>query len=831
MNKIYRFIALIPAWMLLSSLQTTPVYYYAFEKKVYLDTHPTKVIVRLKSKTDVTNLLRGVDAEWRDGRTVVANFAKDADRDLFISRNAKHKDVQTIFPMYLIDKLEAGLTNEILVQFKKGISAETMDGVAVRYNLTLLQRNEIFDKYSVPSGADALSIANTIHESGISTFSYPNFVSVLTPNSTPNDSYYANQYYLNNTGQTVNGYAGTSNADINAPEAWDLTTGSSSVTVAVLDGGVTSNHPDLPNARQARLNGSNFGGDGSVNDPSPISDLNGGHGNGVAGIIGATQNNGEGISGICPSCTIMPVRIFNTMNANTDPSSVANAILFAVNNGASVINISASYPSADPNTYPAIVSAISYAVTNGRSGKGCVVVISIGNSADHAAGPNYAGYIPFPGNVNISGVVSVGASDSDNHQANYSPTATGATNNQLIDVVAPSASAFDYLDVWTTDTPSTSGINPVPFDWTQVDTNLSTGTSNPSSGTNYQSYTAYFGGTSAAAAEVSGVAALMLSVNPNLTQQAVYDILTGTADKVGSYTYTSGRSNELGYGKINACSAVFQTISGIVSLSQPSLICSTGQFTVNNLPSSASVSWVSSDNGILTVNSSGFATIVSNGLVTVGASITMSCGGIWLVSTQMYVGVPAQPQQPANPPTPICVGASKYASLSAVAGASSYSWTASNTHIDLGTPCGGVSCATGLNNLVDGYSAGNSDIYITANNDCGSSSTTTVHVGVINCGGGGGGHNNIAIFPNPTADKLTISNEPSTDGSESAGTDPEDQQEYSIQLIDKLQRPLKFASSRQGKVILDTSDLTTGIYYLNVTIGSEMIRRQVWIQR
>src|SRR5205085_6796011 len=94
--------------------------------------------------------------------------------------------------------------------------------------------------------------------------------------------------------------------------------------------------------------------------------------------------------------------------------------------------------------------------------------------------------------------------------------------------------------------------------------------------------------------------------------------------------------------------------------------------------------------------------------------------------------------------------------------ATSYSWITNNTHIDIGTPCGSVSCATGLNNLVDGVSAGSSTISITANNDCGSSGTRVVSVGVTTCGGGGGGGNRIAIFPNPTASSLTISTDDET---------------------------------------------------------------------
>ncbi|MFK5037028.1 S8 family serine peptidase, partial [Klebsiella pneumoniae] len=89
--------------------------------------------------------------------------------------------------------------------------------------------------------------------------------------------------------------------------------------VAVLDQGVTANHPDLPNARQVRLNGSNFIIGENANDPTPNGNDN--HGNACAGIIAATQNNNEGISGIAPNVRIMPIKI---LGGNIDNARIAN---------------------------------------------------------------------------------------------------------------------------------------------------------------------------------------------------------------------------------------------------------------------------------------------------------------------------------------------------------------------------------------------------------------------------------------------------------------------------------------------------------------------------
>jgi len=437
---------------------------------------------------------------------------------------------------------------------------------------------------------DALQIANMYQESGLTRFSHPNFYfKIKECQMVPNDPYFVNQFYLNNTGQVfTDGHSGTIDADIDAPEAWTITTGNSNVIVAVLDDGLTSDHPDLPNTRQVRLNGSNFG-DGDVNDPSPAGNAN--HGNACAGIIGATQNNSEGISGIAPNCKIMPIRINNADGSGITASKLTDAIDFARINGAQIISNSWGVGDQNPNSVPAIKNAIIAATTQGRNGLGCIVVFAAGND----------GYVTFPANVDVPGVLTVGASDRNDSRAIYSPLGIPSSpNNQQIDLVAPSHRAYstqistETKEVWSIDTPGDAGYNSVHSVDTPGGTLPLIGSILPNSGVNYLAYTARFGRTSASAPQVAGVAALILSVNPNLTQQQVFDILTSNADKVGGYTYTNGRSNELGFGRLNARRAVTQAIT---SLSGPISICPSGStFTVNNLPTGDNVSWTYSPN-------------------------------------------------------------------------------------------------------------------------------------------------------------------------------------------------------------------------------------------
>jgi len=193
------------------------------------------------------------------------------------------------------------------------------------------------------------------------------------------------------------------------PDAWDLTTGDSSVIVAVVDSGVQSGHPDL---------GTLTAGYDYVNGDSNPADDNG-HGTSVAGIIAAQGNNGIGIAGVCWKCEIMPVKVLDYSGSGTD-SWVASGITWAVDHGADVINMSLGGP--DPST--TLQDAVDYALANG-----VVVVAAAGN--DGVTALNYpAAY---------SGVISVGAVDASNTRypwSNYGSwvqvDAPGCTNSTTI---------------------------------------------------------------------------------------------------------------------------------------------------------------------------------------------------------------------------------------------------------------------------------------------------------------------------------------------------------------------------------------------------------------
>ena len=253
------------------------------------------------------------------------------------------------------------------------------------------------DEYVVrvldPKTSDLLAVANELARSGLVEWAEPNFVQEYTKSAVPNDPLFNNQWHLNNTGQS----GGAVDADVDAVEAWDLTTGSTSVVIAVLDDGVQTTHPDLAdriytNAAEV-INGLDDDGNGYIDDrngwdfygndnnanPTGSDDA---HGTSVAGVAAASGNNAAGVSGACQNCRILPVKICyfdDSESGFVTDSLIADAIRYAAR-FADVLNN--SWGGGAPSS--AIQSAIQYAKSNGRAGKGSVVLFATGNSATGA---------------------------------------------------------------------------------------------------------------------------------------------------------------------------------------------------------------------------------------------------------------------------------------------------------------------------------------------------------------------------------------------------------------------------------------------------------------
>lgn len=312
-----------------------------------------------------------------------------------------------------------------------------------------------------------------------------------------NNAFYPQQYYLKNTGQN----GGTPGVDINVEAAWQKVTGSPLITVAVIDRGVDITHEDLvPNVLTGYTVGSS-NGNGAPITSDTIHDI--AHGTACAGIIGAIDNE-IGIRGVASGVKILPVSFGS---GGVDDEVIAEAINWAYPR-ADILSCSWTYGVQEE----LIDNAINKACTLGRNGKGCVVVFGSGNTSN----PLYR-YIQYPGY--LANVVTVGAVDNNDVVRVYS------CRGDSLDLVAPCGNVEGQGDMVTTDISGAYGYTT----------------------TNYCNT---FGGTSAACAEVAGVAALMLSINPTLTQHRVRDILRETATSATNWTAAYG------YGRVDAGAAV-----------------------------------------------------------------------------------------------------------------------------------------------------------------------------------------------------------------------------------------------------------------------------------
>jgi subtilisin family serine protease len=341
-----------------------------------------------------------------------------------------------------------------------------------------------------------------------STISYQNF-NIKSNTVIPNDPYFNLQWGLHNTGQT----GGTVDADIDAPEAWNLEKGNGEVIIAIIDSGVDYTHPDLAgniwnNTDEIPNNGIDDDNNGFIDDIRGWDFLGGsndprdyfGHGTHCAGIAAAVTSNDIGIAGVCWNCKIMPVRV---CNYTTIPDfAVAEGVIYAANNGADIISISLGWVM----DISVLNDAINYAYN-----KGVVVVAAAGNAGNYGFP-----FLTFPGRHNkVIGVGAINQFGERYYKSSWGPS---------LDVVAPGENIFSTLPAYH--------VLLNDFGLNQSYDNIS--------------------GTSMASPCVAGIAALILSHNSTLKNYQVSDILKSTATDLGS----EGKDWYFGYGLVNACKAV-----------------------------------------------------------------------------------------------------------------------------------------------------------------------------------------------------------------------------------------------------------------------------------
>ena len=212
---------------------------------------------------------------------------------------------------------------------------------------------------------------------------------ILAPDAVPNDSYYSSEWHL---------------PKIGAPSAWDLTTGSTGVIIAILDTGVDGTHPELA---AKMLPGWNV-----YDNNDNTSDVYG-HGTAVAGAAAAASNNGSGVASVAWGCKILPVRI-SDLNGYATYSTIASGLTYAADHGARVANV--SFRASDSST---VASAAQY-----FQSKGGVVAMAAGNEST------------FVSSADNPYLLTVSATDSNDAMASFSNTG----NN--IDLAAPGVNIY-----------------------------------------------------------------------------------------------------------------------------------------------------------------------------------------------------------------------------------------------------------------------------------------------------------------------------------------------------------------------------------------------------
>jgi subtilisin family serine protease len=408
-------------------------------------------------------------------------------------------------------------TSVITVKMKQDVSLSQANVLNNSQGAQVLRTNILgYTDFKIAIPGDVFQVTQNYINSGLVETAELNAFGEYV--ATANDTYYSNQWALNNTGQT----GGTSDADMDAAEAWNITTGSSSVIVGILDSGTDWMHEDIGFGADTYQNvylnpgedawsdstnpstGNNIDDDGNglIDDWKGWDFYNNNndsrgpyfHGTHVAGIVSAKTNNSKGIAGVAGGWNTQGARLLiaGVGDDYPDESILDDAILYAASKQAKIITMSLSVPQ---------TSAIDAALASAYLTYGCFI--------DCAAGNTYGGAVTYPATNQY--VVAVTATDHNDSWATYS------SKGPEVALSAPGTS------IYSTQPGNTYG---------------------------------YSSGTSFAAPQVAGAAALMLSKNSNLTPLQVRKTIEHTSEDKGA----SGRDDYYGWGRVNAYYALLAVV-------------------------------------------------------------------------------------------------------------------------------------------------------------------------------------------------------------------------------------------------------------------------------
>jgi thermitase len=429
-----------------------------------------------------------------------AVFAQDSSAPPERSRAAQSKDTTarrapSFDVPYVNDevvvKFVARASAKTIQQSLAAASAQTLDAAALaRLGVKILK---------VPAGK-VREVVTQLNQSPAVEYAEPNYL-VHMADTLPNDPGWNSQYGPIN---------------IQAPQAWDITTGSSSVVIAVIDSGVDLGHPDLASkiwtnpgetGGGKQTNGLDDDGDGYVDDWRGWDFVNGdnrpqddnGHGTHVAGIAAAASNNGVGIAGIAWGARIMPLKVLDS-NGSGSESNVAAAMTWAADHGAKVINLSLG---GGPSSV--MEDAVNYAYSSGVT-----VVAAAGN--DGALG----GGVLYPAAYDHA--IAVASTDASNNRSSFS------SYGPEVDLAAPGSGIYSTVPTGSCEFCNPSGYNTLS-------------------------------GTSMATPHVAGVAALLASLPQFDSPDKIRNGMEATALDLGD----PGWDQFYGFGLVQARNALLFT--------------------------------------------------------------------------------------------------------------------------------------------------------------------------------------------------------------------------------------------------------------------------------
>ncbi len=443
------------------------------ETYVYSDNH--QLNASLKNKVDFSGTISGKV-------TISGSASSQNNNSQQITSTSKPFNINPVITELNTDStLPEYIDGEILVRFKPGITAQNLSSTGqLMGKISSQSKNKLY-KIKAPDETSTNDLYDYYQNlDSVETVSY-NLIGQLMV--VPDDYHFGYQWHYDNTYMSV---------------AWDYTTGSSGVTVAVIDTGYVS-HPDLNYNLDTNYDYDFVDNDNDATDTdSYCDDFDSGdylrsHGTHVAGIIGAVGNNGTGVAGVNWDVNILPIRIFQIDSLSGsqyfETYDLYDAIYYAVDSGASVINLSLAYASTSIDSVPIIEEALAYAYNNKVT-----VVAAAGNSSTN--------YVYYPARSYYT--IAVGASNINDQVAYYS------NYGSELDIFAPGGDIrYDYNnDSFGDGILSTHGF------YAENDPNY----------TDEDFYYFFMEGTSMAAPQVSGVAALLYSAgitNPGQIKEII----------------------------------------------------------------------------------------------------------------------------------------------------------------------------------------------------------------------------------------------------------------------------------------------------------------------